>query len=111
MALPVNGARGEVPLRIDDVDLVIAAEMEGLSAISTRLECKSMADLFSRLSQVEVAAAVAAIDLLTVRGDKKAALAKLKLGHFSAVAGALAQALSHHFDGDAGNVEAAKETL
>lgn len=108
MTLPVNGARGEVPLRIGEVDLVIAASMEGLSSLSTRLECKSMADLFGRLSNVEVAAAVAAVDLLTVRGDKKAALAGLKLGHFSAVAGALAQALSHHF-GDEGNDEAVEE--
>lgn len=108
MTLPVNGARGEVPLRIGQVDLVIAATMEGLSAVSTRLECKSMASLFDRLANVEIAAAMAGIDLMTVRGDKKAALAGLKLGHFPAVAGAFAQALSHHF-GDEGNEEAVEE--
>lgn len=108
MALPVNGARGEAPLRIGEVDLVIAATMEGLSSVSSRLECKSMASLFDRLANVEIAAAIAGIDLLTVRGDKKAALAGLKLGHFPAVAGAFAQALSHHF-GDEGNAEAVEE--
>jgi hypothetical protein len=91
------------------VDLVIAATMEGLSAVSTRLECKSMASLFDRLANVEIAAVMAGIDLLTVRGDKKAALAALKLGHFPAVAGAFAQALSHHFGDDEGNAEAAEE--
>lgn len=102
----VNGARGEVELKIDDVELVIAATMQGLSAVSTRLECKSLADLFMRLSGVELAATVAAIELMTVKGDKAAALKKLKLKHFTACAAAFSAALSHHFDDEAGNGEA-----
>lgn len=105
---PVNGARGEVRLVIADVELVIAAEMAGLSAVSTRLECKSMGDLFVRLSNVEVAATVAGIELLTVKGDWAAAIDKLRLVHFAAVKDAFLAALSHHVSGDEGNGEAAK---
>jgi hypothetical protein len=81
--------------------------MQGLAAVSTRLECKSLGDLFVRLSGVEVAATNAAIELLTVRGDAAAAAAKLKLKHFKACADAFALALSHHFKDDEGNGDAA----
>ncbi|MBZ9984931.1 hypothetical protein LB521_27745 [Mesorhizobium sp. BR-1-1-8] len=101
--LEVNGARGEVALRIGKTPVVIAATMAGLAAVSTRLECKSLADLFVRLSGVEAAATMAAIELLTVRGDKAAAIAALKLKDFKACADAFALALSHHFDGEPKN--------
>ncbi|MNY73793.1 hypothetical protein D3C86_2126640 [compost metagenome] len=69
-----------------------------------------MSDLFLRLSGVEPAATVAALDLLTVRGDKVAAIGALKLKHFGAVAKAISEALSHHFDeDDEGNGEAAQK--
>lgn len=106
--LPVNEARGEVPLWIGKVPLVIAAEMGRLSAVSSRLQCKSLNDLFLRLSQVEVAAAMAGVELLAVKGDVEEAVDKLKLLHFPACAAAFGEALAHHFDGDEGNVEAAK---
>lgn len=108
MTQAINGARGEVALKIADVDLVIAATMSGLAAVSTRLECKSIGDLFLRLSGTEIAAATAAISLLTVKGDADAAISKLKLKHFAAVSIALTAALAHHFEEDAGNVEAVK---
>ncbi|TPJ86959.1 MULTISPECIES: hypothetical protein [unclassified Mesorhizobium] len=108
MALEVNGARGEVALTVGGVDLVIAATMAGLAAVSTRLECKSMADLFQRLSGVEPAATTAALELLTVRGDKAAAVSKLKLKHFRACAEAINAALAHQFMDDEGNDETAK---
>jgi hypothetical protein len=104
--LEVNGARGEVALWVGDVPLVIAAEIGKLAAVSTRLGCKSMSDLFLRLTSVEVAATLAALDLLTVRGEKEAAIKKLRLKHFSACSQAFASALSHHLDGDTGNPEA-----
>lgn len=108
MTLEVNGARGEVALKVGGVDLVIAATMNGLAAVSTRLECKSLADLFLRLSGVEIAATKAAIELLAIRGDKVAASAKLKLKDFKACADAFAEALAHHFkDDDEGNDAAA----
>ena len=59
------------------VDLVIAAEMARLSAVSTSLDCKSFADLYQRLLGVEVAATMAAIQHLAVRGDTVQALLQL----------------------------------
>lgn len=104
--LPVNGARGEVPLWVGDVPLVVAAQMEGLSVLSTRLECKSIQDLFTRLTGTEVAATRAALASLMVKGDSAKALEKLKLKHFAAIATAFSAALAHHFEDDEGNGEA-----
>ena len=109
MALEVNGARGEVALKIGDVDLVIAATMAGLAAVSTHLECKSLSDLFIRLSGVEPAATMAAVTFLTVRGDHAAAIKALKLQHFKACADAFGKALAHHFDGELGNEKAVED--
>ncbi|MBB3567222.1 hypothetical protein [Rhizobium sp. BK491] len=108
--LKVNEARGEAPLWIGKVPLVLAAEMERLVAVSSRLQCKSLNDLYARLSGVEAAATWAGIELLTVRGDWRAALATLKLEHFSACGAAFMTILMHHFDGDEGNGEAVDET-
>lgn len=104
----VNAARGEVALKIGTVNLVLAATIEGLSAVSTALDCKSLSDLFVRLSGTEVAATRAAIQFLTVDGDKDEALGVLKLKHFSACADAFAKVLAHHFEGEEGNASAAK---
>lgn len=109
--LPVNGARGEVALRIGKVDLVIAAEMERLANVSTALKCKSLNDLFARLSGVEVAATRVAIPLLTVRGDSEAAVKALKLKHFKACAESFNKALAHHFQDEEGNADAAGEKI
>ena len=98
--LEVNGARGEVPLWIDDVPPVVAAEMGRLAAVSARLECKSFQDLFIRLSGVEAAATLAGIDLLVVRGDRLAAIEKLKLKHFSACATPLRHNARFRVDGN-----------
>ncbi len=104
----VNAARGEVALKIGTVNLVLAASIEGLSAVSTALDCKSLSDLFVRLSGTEVAATRAAIQFLTIEGDKDEALAALKLKHFSACADAFTKVLAHHFEGEGGNAPAAK---
>ena len=107
--LQVNGARGEVALMIGDVPLVIAATMQGLSTVSSHLECKSLADLFLRLSGTEIAATRAAIPALTIKGDATKALEVLNLSHFKAIAEAFSAALAHHFeDDDAGNEKAVK---
>lgn len=105
--MEVNGARGEVPLKVGDVDLVIAASMQGLASTSTALGCQSLADLFARLSGTEVAATIAALNHLTVQGDKGKALEALNLSHFPACADAFAQALAHHFEGAPKNGDAA----
>jgi hypothetical protein len=106
----VNEARGEARLVIDGVELVLAAEMARLSAVSTRLQCKSLNDLFMRLSGVEAAATLAGIELLTVKGNALEAITKIKLKHFPDCAAAFSAILSHHFDGDEGNAEAVDET-
>lgn len=107
-SLAVNGARGEVALRVGDVDLVIAAEMGRLAAVSTALECKSFLDLYQRLLGTEVAATLAALQHLTVRGDCARALQRLKLNDFPACKNAFAAALSHHV-GDEGKAGAEGE--
>lgn len=107
---PVNEARGEARLMIDDVELVLAGTMQGLAAVSSRLQCKSLNDLFLRLSGVEASATWVGIELLTIKGDAVEALQKLKLKHFDACAVAFAAVLSNHFDGDEGNAEAVGET-
>ncbi|MFT4184268.1 MAG: hypothetical protein QM636_20375 [Rhizobium sp.] len=108
--LKVNEARGEVGLWIDDVPLVLAAEMERLAAVSSRLQCKSLNDLFLRLSGVEASATWAGIELLAIRGDVIKALKKLQLRHFEACGVAFNAILAHHFDGGEGNGEAVDET-
>lgn len=108
MAEPVNAARGEVALKIDDVDLVLAASMNGLAAVSTALQCKSLSDLWQRLAGVEVGATLAAIQFLTVRGDWAAAIQKIKLKHFADCSVAFNLLISAHLD-DAGNEEAVEE--
>ncbi len=107
--LKVNEARGEAGLWIDDVPLVLAATMEGLANVSSRLQCKSLNELFLRLSQVEIAAAMAGIELLTIRGDRDAALGKFQLRHFAACGMVFGAILAHHFDGGQGNGDAAGE--
>lgn len=106
--LAVNEARGEVRLVVKDVELVIAAEMGRLSAVSSRLQCKSFNDLFQRLTAGEVAAVIAGIELLTTQGDAIAAINKLRIPHLQACSNAFSEALAHHFEADSGNVVAAK---
>lgn len=109
MSLPVNGARGEVALRVGTVDLVIAAEIGRLAAVSTALECKSFGDLYQRILGVEVAATVAAVEHLAVRGDGAKAARELTLHDFPACAVAFAAALGHHLKADEGKAGAAEE--
>jgi hypothetical protein len=109
MAYPVNGARGEVALKAGGVDLVIAAEIDRLAAVSTELECKSFAELYQRLMGVEVAATIAGVRHLTVKGNGEAAAAKLKLRDFAACKVAFAEALVHHLGDDEGKDGAADE--
>ena len=108
MAEPVNGARGEVALKIDDVELVVAATMTGLSAMSSALGCKSLSDLWQRLAGVDVAATLAAIEFLTIKGDWAAAIKKIQLKHFAACSVAFNQAIAAHLDVE-GNEAAVEE--
>lgn len=108
--LMVNEARGEIPLWVAGVPLVLAAETGRLAAVSSRLGCKSLNDLFVRLSDVEASATVAGIEILTVKGEWLEAIKKIKLKHFGACRTAFLAVLAHHFDGEEpGNEEAAGE--
>jgi hypothetical protein len=107
--LAVNEARGEARLVIDGVELVLAATLQGLAAVSSRLQCKSLSELYQRMSGVEVGAVWVAIELLTIKGDVTAALEKLGLKHFTACGIAFTAILAHHFVGEEGNEEAVDE--
>ena len=88
------------------VDLVIAAEMTRLAAVSTAIECKSFGDLYQRLLGVEVAATIAGVQHLAIKGDGARAVSELTLRDFPACAKAFAAALSHHLKDAEGKAEA-----
>jgi hypothetical protein len=101
MTLPANGARGEVALCVGSVDLVIAAEIGRLAAVSAALGCQSFGELYQRLLGVEIAALIAGVRHLAVRGDVEAAVQGLKLSDLPACKAAFAAALNHSFGGKA----------
>ncbi|MGX9390509.1 hypothetical protein ACWX0K_07150 [Nitrobacteraceae bacterium UC4446_H13] len=107
MSLTYNAERGEVPLTVGGVDLVIAAEMGRLATLSGRLNCQSFMDLYTKLAQVELQATMAAVEVLAVRGDPAAALKAMSLVDLSACQTAFTAAFLHHAD-KPGNGEAAK---
>jgi hypothetical protein len=109
--LPHNAQRGEVPLQVAGVDLVIAAEMGRLAAVSSRLGCQSFPDLYSRLANVELNAVFAGVELLTVRGDVGKAIAGITLRDVKPCQDAFIKALLFHTEGQSeGNGAAASET-
>ena len=108
MAEAVNAARGEVSLKIDDVELVLAATMHGLAAVSRALQCKSLIDLWQRLDGVEVEATLAALEFLTVKGDWAAAIKRIQIKHFAACRVAFTALIAAHLKEDEGNENAAE---
>ena len=105
-----NSERGEVPLTVGGVDLVIAATMEGLAKVSSKLGCTSFGELFGKLVNVEINAVIAGIEALTVRGDTGKAVNALTLKDLPACKTAFLASMMHHADGSGeGNVEAAGE--
>lgn len=109
MALEVNGARGEVGLKIGDTEIVIAATMRGLATLSTQLGCKSFDDLWSRLAGGEIATVMAAVECLAVRGDVVKAMEEINIVDLYACNQAIAKALTAHTESRTKNTEAAKE--
>jgi hypothetical protein len=108
MPLPYNAERGEVPLTVGGVDLVIAAEMGKLAAVSARLGCQTFMELYMKLAGVELQATLAGIELLAVSGDPTAALETISIADLPACKDAFVAALLHHADKTKGNGEAAK---
>lgn len=111
MSLTYNAERGEVPLTVGGVELVIAAEMGRLAAMSARLACQSFAELYMKLANVELNAVLAGVELLAVKGDPGKASKALTIADLPACREAFTAALLFHAKGDdAGNGEAASET-
>lgn len=109
MGLPCNGERGEVPLTVGGVDLVIAAEMGRLAALSTRLGCNTFVEMYSKLAGAEVNAVMAGVELLAVRGNVAKALKEMQLSDLPKSVDAFMAAFAHHAEKVPGNGLAAKE--
>jgi hypothetical protein len=107
MSLTYNAERGEVPLTVGGVELVIAAEMGRLATLSGRLNCQSFMELYTKLAQVELQAVVTAVEVLAVKGDPTAAIKAMTVADLSACQVAFTAAFLHHAD-KPGNGEAAK---
>ena len=113
MSLAYNSQRGEIPLSVGGVDLVIAAEMKRMAELSTRLGCQSFLELYGKLAGVELAATLAAIEVLAVKGDTGKAVDAISLADLPACKDAFVASLLHHADkkeGNAATVKGAKKT-
>ena len=111
MIATFNSERGEVPLTVGGVELVVAATMGGLAQVSSRLGCQSFGELFRKLTEVEINAVMAGVELLAVRGDTGKALKAMSIADLPACRTAFLAAMMHHADRvPAGNVDAAGET-
>ncbi len=108
MSLPYNAERGEVPLTVGGVDLVIAAEMKGLAALSTRLGNPGFSDLYAKLVGAEINATIAAVECLAVKGDGVKAAAEMSLADLPKCTESIAKAIAHHAEKASKNEEAAK---
>lgn len=106
--LPYNAERGEVPLHVGGTDLVIAAEIKRLATLSTALGCQSFFELYSKLANVEVAATIAAVEALTIRGDTPSAIGAMTIADLPACKDAFTAALLHHAGKQEGNADAVK---
>lgn len=102
-----NSERGEVPLTVGGVDLVIAATMQGLATVSGRLKCQSFSELYSKMANVEINAVIVGVEALAVKGDVGAAMKALTLKDLPACRDAFIAALAHSVKDQSGNAEAA----
>ena len=91
-----NPERGEVELVIGDTTLVLAAEMGRLAALSKKLECKSLKDLYDAMTGLAPHAVEACIQCLAIKGDVDAALGQMRMHHFQAAQEAFNVVLEHH---------------
>jgi len=108
MPLKYNSERGEVPLTVGGVDLVIAAEMKGIAAVSNRMDCKSFAELFVKLVSGEPNAVIAGIECLSVQGDWGAAIKAMTIKDLGPCISAFKAAMLHHSETPTGKRRAVK---
>ena len=108
MSLSYNAERGEVPLSVGGVELVIAAEMRGLAALSTRLGNPGFSEMYAKLIGAEINATMVAVECLAVKGDGEKAAASMTLADLPRCTEAIAKAIAHHAEKASKNQEAAK---
>jgi hypothetical protein len=105
-ALP-NPLRGEAPLKIGDVDLVVAIEFGSLARFSRALGSDSMDEVFRRLLGFEPFAAALALRCFTIHANGKeeaeklavAAIGKLSAADEASWRAAFEEAIAAHIDG------------
>lgn len=73
-----NGERGEVILKLGDVEGVLCAEMGRLPALSTAINAISLQDIYEKIHGAEPNAMLAVIDCLLIDGDGDALKAEIK---------------------------------
>lgn len=66
--MAANPVRGEVKVKVGDVEIVMVATMENLARFSEVIRCGSLSELYQRLTGTELATALAAIRQFTVSG-------------------------------------------
>lgn len=108
MALAYNSERGETPLTVGGVELVVAAEMGRLAALSARLNCQGFMELYLKLANAEINAVVAGVELLSVKGDVGKAIKQMTLADLPACIEAFMTTFTHHADKVSGNEKAVK---
>lgn len=109
MSLVCNAERGEVPLTVGGVDLIVATEMRGLAALSSRLGLPGFSDLYAKLASAEINAVMAAVECLAVKGDAAKAVEGMTLADLPRCMEAFMKAFTHHAEKASGNEKAAKK--
>lgn len=104
-----NAARGEVPLTIAGIELVIAAEMFRLATLSQRSNCQSFGELYAKLVNCEIMTVILAVEVLSIRGDHASALKAITIADLPACKDAFVAAMLHHVGSQEGKGEAVKE--
>jgi hypothetical protein len=53
MTIAIDSKRGEIPLTIGGIELAVSADIHRLAAVSTRLGCQSLSELFHKIVTAE----------------------------------------------------------
>lgn len=97
-----NAYRGEAPLQIGPVNLVIAIEFGGLARFSAATGLDDIAAIMRALIGFSPARAALALECFTIDGDWKEAVKHLSLAHSSVWREAFSLALADHMEKSAG---------
>lgn len=98
MATIANRERGEIPVRIGDEDLILAASLEGLARVSNEIGARSMRELYDRLVQSDPFAVSVALDCLVIKGDAEKAKDNWTMADMPSWIDAITQTLLMHVD-------------